>query len=53
MLVIAFYGQAGIDPILLAASVIPNVCVAESRQIPGGFLRKLSLRIRAVNDYLG
>jgi hypothetical protein len=38
MFVIALDGQSGVDPVLLALRVIPDVRVAKGRQFTGGIL---------------
>jgi hypothetical protein len=38
MFVVAFDRKSGVDPVLLALRVIPNVRVAQGRQFTGGIL---------------
>ena len=38
MLVLALGGKPGIDPVLFAFCIIPNIRVAKGRQFTGGIL---------------
>lgn len=52
MLVLTFYRQAGIDPILLSGRIISDVCITHCRQFPGGLFRRVSRRAGAIHHNL-
>lgn len=45
--------QPGINPVLLASSIVPHVRITQRRQITGSVLGSISSRAGAVNDDLG
>ena len=53
MLVKAFDGEFGIEPILLALGVVADVGVSHGRQFTGGVLRGVSGGVGAIDDDLG
>jgi hypothetical protein len=53
MLMIGFYRQACVNPILFATGVIPNVRIAARRQFTGGVLCQVSRRTGAIDYDLG
>src|SRR5918998_5542769 len=46
-------GEAGLDPVLLAALVVGGVLVTHGRQLPDDPRRRVSVEVRAVGDDLG
>src|ERR687893_782766 len=46
-------GEAGLDPVLLAALVVGGVLVTHGRQLPDDPRRGVSVEVRAVGDNLG
>src|SRR5918998_1171662 len=46
-------GEAGLDPVLLAALVVGGVLVTHGRQLPDDPRRSVSIEVRAVGDDLG
>jgi hypothetical protein len=52
MLVLALGRQSCVNPILLAASVVPHVRVTKRRQFTGSVLGSISSRLGAVDNYV-
>ena len=44
--------EFGIDPVLLATSIVLDVDVAHDRQLPDDPLRAVSVKVQAVDDDL-
>jgi hypothetical protein len=49
MLVLTFYRQARIDPILLSRRIISHVCITHRRQFTGGLFRGVSRGAGAIH----
>jgi hypothetical protein len=49
MLVLTFYRQSGINPILLSRSIIAHVCITHRRQFTGGLFRGVSRGAGAID----
>jgi len=52
MVVLTFYRQARIDPILLSRSIVAHVCITHRRQFTGGLFRRVSRGAGAVHHNL-
>src|SRR5216683_5216409 len=52
MLVLTLSSQPGINPVLLAFSIVPHVRITQRHQLTGGVLGSMSSRARAVNHYV-
>ncbi len=53
MLMEAFGGELGVEPVLFAAGIIAHIGVTHGRQFTGGVLRGVSSRTAAVDDHFG
>ena len=53
MIAVAFGGQAGFHPVLLAAGIVAHVGVAHGRQFTGGVVRGVSGGLGAVDHNVG